>query len=87
VTSDRIDRLPPLDVDVLSARALAPLDALLLYVEKHRRPAGTALFPKGATVHKEVEAAHRGWRFDARLHRSLTDPAAAIVEIGAVERV
>lgn len=87
VHSDRIEALPGQDADVLSARALAPLDVLLEHTEKHRKRNGTALFPKGSTVHKEVEAARRRWRFDATLHSSATDPGATILEIGAFARV
>jgi 16S rRNA (guanine527-N7)-methyltransferase len=87
VKDQRIEALEPLGADVLSARALAPLDQLLGYTEKHRSPTGMGLFPKGGTVHKEIETAARTWRFERRLHDSITQPGAAIVEIGAVSRV
>ncbi|MBP7240603.1 MAG: 16S rRNA (guanine(527)-N(7))-methyltransferase RsmG [Amaricoccus sp.] len=83
----RIEALEPLEADVLSARALAPLETLLGHVEKHRRASGIGLFPKGRGVHKEIEAAGARWRFDHRLHSSATDPEAAIVEVGALSRV
>lgn len=83
----RIESLAPLKADVLSARALAPLDRLLGHAEKHRLSQGRGLFPKGRSVHKEVEIAIRAWRFEHRLHPSLTDPEAAIVEVGAISRV
>lgn len=82
----RIEALPAQAADVLSARALAPLDTLLTWSEKHRRPAGICLFPKGETVHKELADAARRWRFEPRLYPSETDPRAAIVEIGAFAR-
>ena len=44
------------------------------------------MFPKGETVHKEIADAARHWRFDHKIHPSLTDPQAAIVEIGAIDR-
>lgn len=83
----RIESLPPLAADVISARALAPLDVLLGHLEKHRATGGIGLFPKGAAVHKEIETAARIWRFERRLHGSVTQPGAAILEIGAVSRV
>ncbi len=86
VTCARIEHVRAQAADVVSARALAPLTDLIGMAEKHRRPGGTALFPKGATVHKEVAEASRHWRFDHKLHPSLTDPRAAIVEIGAIDR-
>ncbi len=56
-------------------------------LEKHRRPGGIGLFPKGATVHKELADAAAHWRFDHKIHASLTEQKAAIVEIGAIDRV
>lgn len=86
VVDARIETLPSQSADVVSARALAPLDQLLVHAEKHRLPTGICLFPKGATVHKEITEARGRWRFDAMLHPSRTDPTAAIVEIGELHR-
>lgn len=86
VLPERIEHLASLGADVVSARALAPLRALLPYAEKHRLPTGICLFPKGAAVHKEIEEARRDWVFDHILHPSLTDPNAAVIEIGAMTR-
>lgn len=87
VVDARIEEVPAQNAAVVSARALAPLDSLLAMVEKHRLPSGVALFLKGETVHSEVASAGRHWRFTPRIHPSLTEPRAAIVEIGAIERV
>ncbi|HMQ94564.1 MAG TPA: 16S rRNA (guanine(527)-N(7))-methyltransferase RsmG [Amaricoccus sp.] len=87
IETGRIEDLPPALADVISARALAPLDKLLGYAQIHRAACGIGLFPKGRTVHKEVTEARRNWRFDCQLHPSATDPDAAIVEVGALERV
>lgn len=83
----RIEALEPQAADVLSARALAPLGALLGYAEIHLAPHGTGLFPKGRSVHKEIAEAEGAWRFSYRIHPSITDPDAAVVETGAPERV
>jgi 16S rRNA (guanine527-N7)-methyltransferase len=84
VRAERIEALPPLRADVVSARALAPLSRLLGHLAKHRAPDGIGLFPKGETVHKEIEDAAARWRFQHRIHRSVTSSGAAIVEVGAV---
>jgi 16S rRNA (guanine527-N7)-methyltransferase len=86
IVPERVERIPPIGADVISARALGPLDTLLEYAEIHRVESGICLFPKGRTVHKEVVEARRYWRFGVRLHPSRTDPEAAIVEIGGLER-
>lgn len=87
VLGERVEALPPQAADVVSARALAPLTDLIGMAEKHRRPGGIALFPKGATVHKELADAAAHWRFDHKIHASLTEQQAALVEIGAIDRV
>jgi 16S rRNA (guanine527-N7)-methyltransferase len=87
VDAERIENLPGVAADVVSARALAPLTTLLAMSEKHRRPGGIGLFSKGASVHKEIAEAAAHWRFDHVIHPSRTDPRAAIVEIGATRRV
>jgi 16S rRNA (guanine527-N7)-methyltransferase len=87
VLARRIEELPAQGVDVVSARALAPLDALLPMLEKHRRPGGIGLFPKGRTVHKEIADASTHWRFEHNIYASLIEQKAAIVEIGAIDRV
>jgi 16S rRNA (guanine527-N7)-methyltransferase len=87
VLAERVERLPPLQADVVSARAVASLTQLLSMSEKHRRPGGIGLFPKGASVHKEIAEAKARWRFDSVIHPSWTDPKTAIVEIGAMQRV
>lgn len=87
VISERIEAIEPLEADVVSARALAPLVALLGFTVKHRRTSGIGLFPKGEAVHKEIAAAAHHWRFEHRVHASVTDSRAAIVEVGAISSV
>lgn len=86
VAASRVERLLPLEADILTARALAPLTVLLGFTEKHRQPDGIALFPKGQTVHKEIEDAARTWRFTHLLHPSVTDAKSAVVEVGTLSK-
>lgn len=87
VVNSRIEDLIPQQSDIISARALAHLSALLAMTEKHRKSDGIGLFPKGRTVHKEIEEASCLWRFESSVFPSLTDPAAGIVKVGALDRV
>ncbi len=87
VHPERVEQLRGMAADVVSARALASLDALIGMAEKHRRPGGIGLFHKGASVHKEIADAAAHWHFDHVIHPSLTDSRSAIVEIGAARRV
>jgi len=61
VSSARIEELPPLGANIISARALTDLDGLLEFVERHMDVGGTAFFPKGETWKKELESAQENW--------------------------
>lgn len=87
VLNVRIEEAEPQNAQTITARALAPLDKLLGYVDRHLVPGGTALLPKGVTWEKEVENAKKHWRFDLRCHKSKTDPRAVILEIGDLKHV
>jgi 16S rRNA (guanine527-N7)-methyltransferase len=87
VIADRIESIPPLGTDVLSARALAPLTTLLDYASRHLAPSGTALFPKGANWSAEVEEALERWRFRCENPPSATSRDGAILRIGEIHRV
>jgi 16S rRNA (guanine527-N7)-methyltransferase len=86
VASARAEDIAPLGVQVLSARALAPLPALLALAQRHLAPEGTALFPKGATHAEELRQALEGWRFSYDTTVSLTDPASVIYRIRGIAR-
>ncbi len=87
VHAQRVEALPPLGADVASARALAPLAQLLDYAQLHLQPQGKALFLKGAAHVEEIADARRLWQFECKAHRSVTDPAGAILDIGGITRV
>ncbi len=81
VIAQRIEAadLPP--ADILSARALAPLDLLLAFADQILAPTGVAIFPKGERWRDELIAAQGLWSFEHEAHISKTDPAAAILKI------
>ncbi len=87
VHAARIEALPPLSADILSARALAPLTVLLDHASRHLASSGTALFPKGAGWRAEVEEALERWRFRCDNLSSATSPEGAILRIGEIYRV
>ena len=87
IIAGRIETIPPIGANVLSARALAPLDTLLSYADRHLAPGGRALFPKGAKADAEITEALEHWRFDCEKYRSMTDETATILSIGALAHV
>lgn len=87
VITKRVEELEPLNADVVSARALAPLDVLLGYCSQHMTSDGTALFLKGERWKEEVRAAESQWKFDLQTTMSCTNSSARILQISKVTRV
>lgn len=87
VHAEESARVAPLGADVVSARALAPLDRLLGIALRHLAPQGQGLFLKGQRHGDEVAAARQAWNFTLEVHSSLTDSAAVILKIGSLRSV
>lgn len=86
VRSQRIEALPGLDADVLSARALAPLAELIAYADRLLARDGIAIFPKGARSAEELASARRAWDFDVDMRPSLSEGEATILVIRNIHR-
>lgn len=87
VLNTRIESVPPLAANVLSARALGSLSELCHFACRHICEGGVALFPKGANHAEEVSEALTEWSFDLKVHPSKTDAAAAILELRNIDHV
>ncbi len=79
-THDRIS-----SVDIITARALAPMSRLIGLSADLFAKGGLGLFLKGRGVGDEVAFAKSEWRFDFRLVPSVTDPEGRIVVVENVE--
>jgi 16S rRNA (guanine527-N7)-methyltransferase len=66
-------------VEVVSARALAPLTELFRLALPFWQSTTLGLFLKGRDAENEVTAARAAWNFELELKPSLTDPLARIV--------
>lgn len=73
-------------VNVVTARALAPLAELLAAAYPLLRAGTLGLFPKGQDVATELTQAAKCWNIEATLVPSRTDPKARIVFVRHVER-
>lgn len=73
-------------IDVLTARALAPLDKLFAHAESLIDPDGVCLFLKGKSASDEVEAARRQWSFEVSLVPSVTAADAQLVVVRHLTR-
>lgn len=87
VIADRIEATPDIGADIVSARALAPLPALLAYARKHLAPGGTAIFPKGQRHNDDIRDARADWNFDLETLPSISEAGAAILVIRNLNRV
>ncbi len=91
VTAERVEALEPRQPDIITARAFAPLPALLDYAAPHQRPAnigGTlCLLPKGERWEDELTAAQKAWKIDAETIPSLTAPTGVVLKIRKFNRV
>ena len=68
-----------LSVDIVTARACAPLSRLLGYSRPYFQRGATALFLKGQDVVSDLEEASKSWDFDAEILQSLSDERGRIV--------
>jgi len=69
--------------DIVSARALAPLDKLIELALPLLKASGVGLFPKGRGVEAELASARRTFEFTYELVPSRTDAEAGIVVMRA----
>lgn len=87
VSAARIESLPPMAAQVISARALAPLPMLCGFAAQHLCPDGIAIFPKGSNAADEIAAARKLWSFDLEIFPSLTSTDAAILQMKMIRHV
>lgn len=76
-----------LEVDVVTARACAPLRRLFGYAAPYLRRGATGLFLKGQDVASELKEATRYWDFEADILPSQSDVRGRIVRVKGLQRV
>ncbi|NYZ13102.1 16S rRNA (guanine(527)-N(7))-methyltransferase RsmG [Azospirillum sp. RWY-5-1] len=86
VHARRIDAVPDLTADVVTARALAPLAELLAWAHRFVGSSGVALFPKGQQAEHELAEAAHGWRLSVDRFPSRTDANGAILRVSGIAR-
>ncbi len=74
-------------VQVLTARAFAPLPLLLNLAEPFMRRDAIALFHKGRDVDRELSVAVKAWTMRYTKHPSVTDTQSIILEVKELTRV
>jgi 16S rRNA (guanine527-N7)-methyltransferase len=76
-----------LKVDVVTARACAPMVRLLGYAWPYLKTGAKGLFLKGQDVELELQDAAISWKFDAQLTPSLSHTQGRIVQLKRADRV
>ncbi|CAN7324772.1 16S rRNA (guanine(527)-N(7))-methyltransferase RsmG [Brevundimonas sp. LjRoot202] len=76
-----------LRVDVVTARAVAPMDKLLAYAQPYLQRGAQGLFLKGEKAEAELIEARKVWHFDSDLSVSRSDPRGRIVSVRSLRRV
>ena len=76
-----------LKVEVVTARALAPMDRLLGYAQPYLQRGAQGLFLKGEKAEAELIEARKVWQFDSLLSVSRSDPRGRIVSVRSLRRV
>lgn len=74
------------DTDIVTARALAPLNDLLALAAPFFSSRTRGLFLKGRRASDDLAEAEKHWEFESRLHPSLTDAEASIVEVSRLRQ-
>ena len=74
-------------VDVVTARAVAPMGKLLGYAQPYMDRGAQGLFLKGEKAPDELKSARLSWHFESALHRSrLTDGRGHVVQVRGLRR-
>jgi 16S rRNA (guanine527-N7)-methyltransferase len=70
-----------MSADVLTARALAPLDKLFGLAKPLVKPDGLCLLLKGEKADEEIEAARKHWAFELERFPSKSDPGGTVLAV------
>ena len=85
VINDRAENVR-VKVDVVTARAVAPMMKLLGFAEPYMKAGAEAWFLKGENVESELKEAGKTWRFDVEQTESISDPRGRVVHIRRLRR-
>lgn len=84
VHADRAEAIEPINADIVTARALAPLERLLPWVYRHAKKDGKSLLLKGSDVDQELTTAGKKWTMSALQKPSISDPSGTVLHITAL---
>ena len=86
VLAQRIEAVAAFPADIVTARAVAPVDALIAYAQPFLHSGSVCLFLKGRQAESELTAAGKYWYMRAELWPSLSNPAGRIMHLTDIAR-
>ncbi|GBR47293.1 16S rRNA (guanine(527)-N(7))-methyltransferase RsmG [Neokomagataea thailandica] len=87
VVAKRIETVSLEPADVVTARALAPMERLLGWARPLLKPEGFCLFLKGAKAPEELTEAQRDWHLSTEIFNSRTAEGGVIIKVCDFQRV
>ena len=85
VYNNRIEELPPISANIVSARALAPLKTLCLYAKNHLEKDGVAVFAKGENWKAELVEAQKKWIFSYEAVKSTLHEGSVVLVLRGIK--
>ena len=85
VYNNRIEELPPMSANIVSARALAPLKTLCLYAKNHLEKGGVAVFAKGENWKAELVEAQKKWIFSYEAVKSTLHEGSVVLVLRGIK--
>lgn len=87
ITTDRAEKLAPRAVDVITARAFAPLGKILDMAAPHMGMGTICVLPKGQNYAAELTDAAKEWNIEYETIPSVTEAGGALLHIRKFSRV
>ena len=87
VYNNRIEELPPISANIVSARALAPLKTLCLYAKNYLEKDGVAVFAKGENWKAELVEAQKKWIFSYEAVKSTLHEGSVVLVLRGIKSV
>lgn len=87
VHNKRLENMPPIAADVVTARALAPLEKLVDYAVPFLVSGGECLFLKGIGTEAELTVAAKTWKMAADRLPSRSGPTGVVLRVRGISRV
>ena len=87
VYNNRVEELPPMSANIVSARALAPLKTLCLYAKNNLEKDGKAVFAKGENWKAELVEAQKKWIFNYEAVKSTLHEGSVVLVLRGIKSV